>query len=415
MAAERPAEVPEAPEPFAPPAGPPLARRLARTALRLVLLVAVPLAAAVAGLYVYAKGGRYVETENAYVKAEIVAVSADVDGRVTWVGVEDNAEVGTGQVLFRIDAAPFEVAVAESDAKLDLVRTEIESLRVDHRQALVEAEEAGERVRFLEGQYLRQKRIKDKGLGTQEAYDEAAHDLAMAERRVRVLDERARGVLASLAGDVDAPVEVHPRYRSALAERRQALIDLDDTIVKASADGVVSNMKLQVGEYVEAGEPVFSLIERSPAWVEANLKETQLTHVREGQRATIVADAYPDYEWQATVHTIAPATGAEFALLPPQNATGNWVKVVQRVPVRLEVEHREAAPQLRAGMTVTASIDTERQRELPVAVRRVLREDGVAALVRGLVERYELPSFVEGMLRQAVAATPEDALAPATN
>ena len=410
MAAERePAEVPEAPEPFAPPAGPTLARRVARVALRLVLLVVVPVAAAVAGLYVYAKGGRHVETENAYVKAEIVAVSADVDGRVTWVGVEDNAEVAAGQVLFRIDDAPFEVAVAEADAKLDLVGTEIESLRVDHRQALVEADEARERVRFLERRYQRQKRIKDKGLGTEEAYDEAAHDLDMAKRRVRVLDERARRFLASLAGDADAPVEVHPRYRSALAEREQALIDLGDTIVKASADGVISNMKLQIGEYVEAGEPIFSLIERSPAWVEANLKETQLTHVREDQRATIVADAYPDYEWRARVHTIAPATGAEFALLPPQNATGNWVKVVQRIPVRLEVEHREDAPPLRAGMTVTASIDTERQRELPVAVRRVLREDGVAALVRGLVERYELPGFLEGMLRQAVAAAPEEA------
>jgi membrane fusion protein (multidrug efflux system) len=385
-------------------AQPALVRRVARRLTRFVLLLVVPLVVGVVGLVFYAKGGRHVVTENAYVKAEIIAVSADLDGRVIWVGVDDNQEVSAGQVLFRLDPAPFEVAVAEADARLDVVRTEIESLRVDYREALVEAGEASERVRFLDRQFQRQKRIKEKGLGTGESYDTAEHELAMARRRVNVIGEQGRRKLAQLGGDADAPVEAHPRYRSARADREQALIDLGHTTVKAPADGVISNMKLQPGEYVEEGKPIFSLIEGTPAWVEANLKETQLTHVRSGQRATIVADAYPDYEWQAVVEAIAPATGAEFSLLPPQNATGNWVKVVQRVPVRLQVEHRPDAPPLRAGMTVTASIDTERRRDLPGPVRNVLQGDRVQRVVQGLIDRYELPGFVEGMLGQAMAA-----------
>lgn len=179
------------------------------------------------------------------------------------------------------------------------------------------------------------------------------------------LSQRIARSLAALGGDPDLPVEKHPPFRRALVSREQAAVDLARTVVSAPATGVVSNMKLQVGEYVKEGTAVFSLIETAPMWVEANLKETELTNVKLGQAATVVVDAYPDHEWRAVVASIAPATGAEFALLPPQNATGNWVKVVQRLPVSLSIERTGDEPVLRAGMTVSVSIDTENVRGFP--------------------------------------------------
>ena len=213
-----------------------------------------------------------------------------------------------------------------------------------------------------------------RGVGTEEKHDAARHEFESARQRVAMIRERAEKVLASLGGQVDLEPRRHPRYLRTKAERDRTALDLERAAVLAPAAGVVSNMKLQPGEYVEAGSPVFSVIESEPVWIEANLKETQLTHVREGQPATVVVDAYPDRTWRAAVTSISPATGAEFALLPPQNATGNWVKVVQRVPVHLAISGAEGAgaPRLRAGMTVSVSIDTGHERDLGAVVRRAL-------------------------------------------
>jgi membrane fusion protein (multidrug efflux system) len=346
--------------------------RLGRLALRALLLVLVPLAAAAAGLYVYATGGRYVVTENAYVKANLVAVSADVSGRVVWVGVADNQTVAAGEPLFQIDPVPFEIALAGAEAELAVVLTELGSLKADYREAQAAMAEAAERARFLELQYQRQKQLRARGVGTEAKFDAAQHELETARQRVTMIGERAENVLASLSGDADLKPRRHPRYLRIKAQRDQAALDLERGAVLAPAAGVVSNMKLQPGEHVEAGTPVFSVIEAEPLWIEANLKETQLTHVREGQPATLVVDAYPDQTWGAEVTSISPATGAEFALLPPQNATGNWVKVVQRVPVHLAIAEDAGAPRLRAGMTVRVSIDTGRERDLGVLVQEAL-------------------------------------------
>ncbi len=337
----------------------------ARKGLRAVLLVGVPLAAGAAALYFYAAGGRYVETDNAYVKAHIIAVSAEVAGRVFAVEVRDNQPVAAGALLFRIDPAPFEVAIARADAQMAVVRTDLDSLRADHRVALAEATEAGERIAFYTRQLERQRQLKERGMGREDAFDEARHNLDVARARLGAVQERAARVLASLAGDSNLPASRHPRFLEAQAARSAAQLDLARTRVTAPAAGVVSNMKLQAGEYVTRGVPVFSLIGTGETWIEANFKETQLAGVRVGQPARIAADAYPGVEWPAKVSTIAPATGAEFALLPPQNATGNWVKVVQRVPVHLAIEQSADRPPLRAGMTVTVSVDTGRSRGLP--------------------------------------------------
>ena len=352
-----------------------VARRIGRFALRTVLLVVVPLVAVAIGIYVYAESGRYVTTENAYIKSNVVAISADVSGRVEWVGVDDNTLVREGQILFRLDQQPFKIALERSEAELELVRTQVEHLRADYHEAVAQVAAEEEKVRFLTRQLARQKTLKERKLASEQAYDVAAHDLSLAKRQVRVLRQRVQGVLQSLGGNPGIEAEDHPRYLRARTERDQTAIALADTSIEAPVDGVVSNMKLQAGEYVEEGHAVFSIIESGKVWVEANLKETQLTHVLEGQSASITVDAYPGVEWPATVDAIAPATGAEFSVLPPQNATGNWVKVVQRIAVLLDVEQPPKGHPLRAGMTVTVAIDTERERAMPASLRAWFDDD----------------------------------------
>ena len=352
-----------------------MAKWFGRLALRTVLLVVVPLVAVAVGIYIYAESGRYVTTENAYIKSNVVAVSADVSGRVEWVGVDDHALVREGQVLFRLDQRPFKIALERAGAELELVRTQVEELRADYHEAMAAVAAEEERVRFLTRQLARQETLKELKLASEQAYDVAAHDLSFAKRQVRVLRQRVQGVRQSLGGDPGIEAEAHPSFLRARTERDKAAMALADTWVEASVDGVVSNMKLQAGEYVEEGHAVFTIIESGKVWVEANLKETQLTHVLEGQSASITVDAYPGVEWPATVGAIAPATGAEFSVLPPQNATGNWVKVVQRIPVLLDVEQTPKGTPLRAGMTVTVAIDTERERAMPPALRAWFDDD----------------------------------------
>ena len=350
-------------------------RGLGRLALRVVLLVVVPAVAILVGVYIYAESGRYVTTENAYIKSNVVAISSDVSGRVEWVGVDDNSLVREGQILFRLDQQPFRIALERAEAELELVRTQVEQVRADYHEAVARVATEVERVRFLDRQLARQQTLKERKLASEQAYDVAAHDFSLAKRQVRVLRQRVQGVLQSLGGNPDIRAEEHPRFLRARTERDQAAIALADTSIEAPVDGVVSNMKLQAGEYVEEGHAVFSIIENRKVWVEANLKETQLTHILEGQSASIAVDAYPGVEWPATVDAIAPATGAEFSVLPPQNATGNWVKVFQRIPVLLDVEQPPKGHPLRAGMTVTVAIDTERERAMPASLRGWFDDD----------------------------------------
>lgn len=352
---------------------------------RTFLLLVVPLCVAMVALHLYARGGRFIETENAYVKANVIAITPEVSGRVIWVGAQDNSPTVQGTPLFRIDPEPFKIALAQSVARLALVRTEIETLRSTYREAIVEQGRQQDTVRFLNLQLKRQRQLRDKRMGREEQFDQAEHELALGKREAQSAREKTRKTLLELGNDPELAVEEHPRYRQAITERDRAALDLRRTELFAPTTGIVSNMKLQVGEYVEEGDPIFTLIQSNPIWVEANLKETQLTHVKIGQPVTIEVDAYPDVKWNAQVHTIAPATGAEFALLPPQNATGNWVKVVQRVPVQLSIERPADAPELRAGMTVAVSIDTSHKRKLHPFVADLLSEGGLLQPADALV------------------------------
>ncbi|HWH48807.1 MAG TPA: HlyD family secretion protein [Burkholderiales bacterium] len=360
-------------------------------AVRVLLLGFVPVIAVVIGLYVYATGGQQVETDNAYVKANIVPISSGVTGRVIEVLASDNQPVEAGAVLFRLDPVPYQIAVDGARAQMEVVHAAVQSLRAEYRATLQEAAEARSRIDFLEKQLARQEYLKEKGMSRGDTYDEARHNVEAAKRRLASIREKTNRVIADLSGNPDTPVERIPRYAEARAAYDAAMLDLSRALIKAPFAGVVSNMKLQVGEFVEKGAPMFSLIETGPLWVEANYKETQLTYMMVGQSATVAADAYPDHEWPGSVEAIAPATGAEFAVLPPQNATGNWVKVVQRVPVRIKVQQPQGMPQLRAGMTVTVSVDTGRPRGLPRVVQKLVDH--------GWLPRFLVPS-------SAIAGTP---------
>ena len=358
-----------------------------RTLKRTVFLIVIPLLAICVGLYLYAAGGRYVSTDNAYVKANVIIISPEVSGRVTSVLVVDNQAVEANDVLLQIDSSPLEITLNRARAQMAVIRTELESLRADYGETVVQAQLAEDKVRYLDRRYKRQRKLLKQGLSSEEKHDEAKHDLQVARREVEIIEQRVQRVLAQLAGNERLPVDQHPRYLTAQTTYDQVAVDLKATTIRAPASGIVSNMKLQVGEYAQAGKPVFSLIQNQPIWVEANLKETQLTHIQPGQQATIVVDAYPDKIWESVVSSIAPATGAEFSILPPQNASGNWVKVVQRIPINLVITDQAGGPQLRAGMTVSVRIDTRRKRELSGQMRDVVGERDVLELIRDVGQK----------------------------
>jgi membrane fusion protein (multidrug efflux system) len=308
----------------------------------------VPVIALLGLIYLYATGGRYVVTENAYVKSDVITISADVSGRVVHVAVEENQRVRKGDLLFLLDAAPYEIEVQRAESEMDIVATDIESLRADYRETLIKRKHALEQVDFLSRQLKRQRQLRKQGLGSEEHYDEALHTVETAKQQVQLIKQSTERVLATLGGDVNRPIESHPDYRRARATHNQAALNLARTKIVAATSGIITNLKLQTGEFVAAGKPVFSLVDTTKVW----------------------ADAYPDQIWETIVDNIAPATGAEFALLPPQNASGNWVKVVQWVPIRLDLDPQATkATALRAGMTVTVRIDTERHRAMPAFIQ----------------------------------------------
>ena len=347
-----------------------------RFLLRAVLLVVIPALALYGAIALYLSGGRYVTADNAYVKADIVNIASEVDGRVVRVFVDDHDRVTVGQPLFEIDAEPFAIAIAEADAALGAVAQRLAALRAEFAQGEAEMYAAEEDIRYLTLEFERQEQLLQQGAGTQSRFEQAEHALAAARRDLAVVRQRNAMVLAALGGDLAQPDQEHPMWLQAEARRREASLDLSRTLVTAPVDGTLSNVALEVGEYIEAGDSLFALVATGEPWIEVNLKEVDLTHVALGQPVTVVVDAYPDVSWRAEVASIAPATGSEFALLPPQNATGNWVKVVQRVPVRLHLLDDWDTSALRAGMTVHVSIDTGQERTFGGVVQSVLASVG---------------------------------------
>ncbi len=332
--------------------------------LRPFLLAGIPLIAVLGAAMWWLWGGRYVSTENAYVKADIVQVSTEVAGRITEVFVKEHAVLKAGEPLLKIDPESFSIALEKAEAELEQTRTQVAGLRAQYAEARAELKEAESKINFFDAQYARQNQLKQRGVGFAFRFEEADSNAAAARDRVGVLQQKMERILAMLSGNPDLPTEQHSLVREKMAMRDRAKLDLDRATVAAPVSGVAVNVKLLPGEQVKAATPLFAIVSDSRPWVEANFKETELTHVRAGQRATIVLDIYPDVTWDAEVESISPATGAEFALLPPQNASGNWVKVVQRLPVRLRLLPRPNELPLRAGMTATVKVDTQRERRI---------------------------------------------------
>jgi membrane fusion protein, multidrug efflux system len=308
--------------------------------------------------------GRYVSTENAYVKADIARVSAEVTGRIASVMIDDHAQVTKGQLLLKLDDAPFKIALAKAEADVDVTRQNVKTMIAQWREAQSELKEAEGQVEFWNAQLDRSKQLSERRIVSNARLEEVENSTRAAKDRVALMRAKVQRMLTQLGGNAEIPVDSHPLVREKIAALNEAALNLRRTEIKAPVDGIAVNVKLQPGEHVEPDKPLFALVVQSRPWVEANFKETELTHVRPGMKATVVLDIYPDVQWEAEVASISPATGAEFALLPPQNASGNWVKVVQRLPVRLVLKPRPGEPPLRAGMTAAVSVDTERERKL---------------------------------------------------
>lgn len=347
--------------------------------VRPLLLFVVPLIAISGAALWWLWGGRYVSTENAYVKADIVQVSSEVAGRVIEVQAKDHAQVKAGEILFKIDPEPYQIALAKAEAELGQALTMLEGLKVQYAEAKAEIKEAESRVAFFEAQHARQQQLTVKGVGFAFRFEEAQSNAATARERVAVAEQKMRRALAALKNDPNLKPEDSSMVREKMALRDRAQLELERTVVKAPVGGVSVNVRMLPGEQVRAATPLFAIVRDTRPWVEANFKETELTWVRPGQEASVVLDIYPDVTWDAVVESISPATGAEFALLPPQNASGNWVKVVQRLPVRLKILARPEELPLRAGMTATVKVDTKRERHLS----NLFTSGSVAAPIKG--------------------------------
>jgi membrane fusion protein (multidrug efflux system) len=372
-------EIPERPmTPVTPlpaaarPPRPNVRERLTRALLRTILLVAVPAMAVLVGAYYWAIGGRFIETDNAYVRADKVDVSPEISGRVTSVAVTTNQHVAVGDVLFTIDNELAQITHEEAEAQLNMVRTEIGVLRASYWQMREQLTLAETQAAFYEREYRRQAELAERKVIPMVKVDRARHDMDMAIQEVAVRERDLAEILVRLGGNPDAPDEGFARFINARTKRDRAALDISRSTVYAPADGIIARVDLRPGTFVEPGHPVISLVESADLWLEANLRESDLEHVQLGQAATVRVDAYGGHEWIAKVVSFSPATGAEFSLLPPQNATGNWVKVVQRVPVRLRIEQRPDDPPLRLGMSVNVSIDTKYERQLPDFVMPIL-------------------------------------------
>jgi len=330
---------------------------------RAVLLVVIPLLALLAGTLLWLHGGRYVETENAYVKATKIPMSAEVSGPIAEVLVGENAAVAAGQPLLHLDPAPFGVAVDQARAHRDEVATELAALQAEYREIQARSALARADLDYALRQRQRQLDLAGKHFVSEAHLDEVKHAVTTARQRIAALDQELGRVTAALGGDVSRPIDQHPRLRAARAAVERAELDLEHTLIRAPMAGRVSKVP-DPGEYLKAGNIALLLIADRNLWVEANFLESDLTHVLPGQPALVRIDTFPGVEWRAEVESLSPASGAEFAILPPQNATGNWVKIVQRVPVRVRLLGREEALPLRAGLSAWVEIDTGHRRQL---------------------------------------------------
>lgn len=328
-----------------------------RAWLRPALMISVPLALLAAGGIYYVANDHYVSTDNAYVQQNKVSVAAEVTGKIVEVLVRENQPVKAGQILFRIDPAPYRIAAAQADASIAQAQVRVTTLEADYQSQGVGIAKAREAVDFYTREYQRQSALMQSGFTTKARLQEAEHALANARNQLAAAEADAQKSRAALTTGAAAP-GINPQVLAGQVQKQKALLDLSRTIVRAPVDGIVSQAdRLQIGQTMVTGLPALTIVSRTGSWVEANFKETDLNHMKVGQSAVLSFDAYPSMEVKGHVASIGAGTGSEFSVLPAQNANGNWVKVTQRVPVRIAIDGNPARP-LIAGLSTHVRIDT---------------------------------------------------------
>jgi len=336
-----------------------------RSRWRRPLLIMGPVALIVGALALYLATGRYVTEEDAYVQAVNVSISPQVAGQVVAIAAKSNTAVKKDNPLFNIDPEPYRIALANAEAQLGIARDQVRNLIETYRSRLKQIDEAKATVGYAQTNYDRQQYLFDTGAAPRATLDAAIRDLQTAKATLASLEWDAAAARAQLGDNPDMPIDEQPAVKQALAALDSAARNLRLTSIVAPFDGIPNNVEsIAVGAFLNAGQSAFPLVSTSDLYVEANIRETELTYVRQGNPARVTVDAYPDTPVDAKVTTLAPASGSVFALLPPQNATGNWVKVVQRIPVRLSFDRFPDGVALRAGMSVKVSIDTGHRRSL---------------------------------------------------
>jgi membrane fusion protein, multidrug efflux system len=321
----------------------------------------------IAGAYWYVTGGQVMSTDDANVEADKVGISTDVSGIVQEIDVSNNQQVTAGQALFRMDDLPFRLALERAEAQVDNVANDLNALKANYGDMEAQIKQAQDDIAYYDREFHRQQDLASKNVASQQTFDTARRNLQNAQQKLASLNQQLAAIAANLNGDPSIPVEQHPRYRDAVAQRDEAARQLDHTLVKAPFAGIVTNVpSIAPGKYLPASMTAFYLVATDHLWVDATPKETELTYVRPGQPVTVTVDTYPDAEWHGTVESISPAAAQEFSLLPAQNTSGNWVKVVQRIPMRVRVDTSDKnLPQLRAGMSAEVDVDTGHTRGWP--------------------------------------------------
>jgi membrane fusion protein (multidrug efflux system) len=372
-------EAPETPRPPITPVAPADKRPKQKTAatdkvrqlrrrerIRWVLFALLPLALIIGG-YWYVAGGQVMSTDDAYVNAQKVGVSTDISGIVQDVAVKENDHVAAGQVLYRLDPRQFQIALDNAKANLAQIALMIESMKQDYKRMISDAAAQHAQVDLDQTNYNRAEMLLKSGTATQAVYDQASYTLQNDKSKLAALREQSQVQLAKLGGDPEVVVTQHPQYLQAKAQVDEAQRQLDHTIVTAPFAGIVTDVpSIAPGKYLAASTTAFFLVDNEHVWVDATPKETELTYVRPGQPVTVTVDTYPDLEWHGVVESVSPAAAQEFALLPAQNTSGNWVKVVQRVPMRVRLDTSDNnLPPLRAGLSVIVDVDTGHARGFP--------------------------------------------------
>jgi membrane fusion protein (multidrug efflux system) len=333
---------------------------------RFLLLVVLPLVALMAGVTFYLNGGRYVTTDDAYVGAQKVLITPDISGKIISVAVKEGQQVSTGDVMFQIDPVPFRLAVAQARAKLDDAKTNHDNLVANVKLYAQTIEIVNAGIALKQKDVERKSALVKSNAGSQLDLDNSGTSLVTAQAQLQLVRMQNSTALNQLLGNPELPLEQFPAYMQAKAALDDAQRNLDLTTVRAPIDGIATQVEqIQLGRFVIAGTPVFSVIDTGNPWVDANPKESDFTYVAVGQSVTLDVDAFPNHVFKGTVGSLSPGTGAQFAILPPQNATGNFVKVVQRVPVRIYFDKNDRfVRKLKAGMSVYATIDTNHRRSL---------------------------------------------------